>query len=356
MILIKGTKMKNKITFPYVELYYIPIKYFLENVTKCEIITPSPIIEENLSLGNIYSPQNVCLSFKWQLGNYIDAIRKGANILLSFRGICLNSFFHEVHENVLEDMGYSFKIIDISHHNHLSLKKTYCFAKQMNNKLNIITFIYYLLQGIMILIFMDLFKKYYRENYAKVKEKNKFTNINNQIIHYYSQKKLSFYRIIKNYYYFKKEYKKITLNNDNNILKILLIGNPLTLIDRHINQELETKLLSKEIIVYRGINLSNIILTTQKNSYRKYSNLIIRARKWCKKGIDGIIHVKCSNCLLALNEISILNKISRDYKLPIIFLNYNGDLNNHTNDLQIVSFINEIKEKKTAKQIKEPLK
>ena len=45
--------MDNKISFPHIENYYIPIKYIIEKITKCEVIIPSLNNKETIE-GDFY--------------------------------------------------------------------------------------------------------------------------------------------------------------------------------------------------------------------------------------------------------------------------------------------------------------
>ena len=54
---MRGEKIMNKITFPHMGFYYIPINYLLENITKKEIIIPPKITKKTIELGSKYSPQ-----------------------------------------------------------------------------------------------------------------------------------------------------------------------------------------------------------------------------------------------------------------------------------------------------------
>ena len=156
--------MNKIISFPHLSNYYIPIKYIIEKITKLQVYIPPYNNKQTISLGAKYSPDDICMPFKYNLGNYINALNNGANILVQAGGGCRYGYFAELQEQILKDLGYEFNFVNLIKNNHVSIKNMYKFAKQENKKLNIIKFIYYLFQGILIIIFMDKLDKYKREN------------------------------------------------------------------------------------------------------------------------------------------------------------------------------------------------
>ena len=67
--------MKDKIiSFPHLGDYYIPIKFLLNKLTKYKIIESPPITKKTIDLGSKYSPDFVCVPFKYNLGNFIESI------------------------------------------------------------------------------------------------------------------------------------------------------------------------------------------------------------------------------------------------------------------------------------------
>ena len=65
--------MNKKISFPHLGNYYIPVKYVIKNITNCEILIPPKNTKNTIKIGSKYSPDDICMPFKYNLGNYIDA-------------------------------------------------------------------------------------------------------------------------------------------------------------------------------------------------------------------------------------------------------------------------------------------
>ncbi len=66
-----------------------------------------------LSLGVKYSPETACLPFKLQIGNMIEALEQGADTLVmpGGPGPCRFGYYHRVHEMLLRELGYKFRMI-----------------------------------------------------------------------------------------------------------------------------------------------------------------------------------------------------------------------------------------------------
>ena len=71
---MRGEKTMDKITFPHMGFYYIPITYLLKNTTKKEIIIPPKITKKTIEIGSKHSPDYVGMPFKYNLGNFIESL------------------------------------------------------------------------------------------------------------------------------------------------------------------------------------------------------------------------------------------------------------------------------------------
>ena len=141
--------MNKVITFPHLGPYYVPINYLVTNLTKTKVIIPPPITKKTINLGSKYSPDYVCVPFKYNLGNFIEAIEQGANIILQAGGGCRYGYYAELQEQILRDLDYDFEFINFIENNHVSIKKIYKFSKRINPKLNIFKFAYHGLNTIL---------------------------------------------------------------------------------------------------------------------------------------------------------------------------------------------------------------
>lgn len=344
--------MTKIISFPHLGNYYVPLKYLLKKLSRCEVIIPDKNNRQTITNGTKYSPDEICVPFKYNLGNYLNALNKGANILIQGGGGCRYGYFAELQEAILRREGYEFEFINLIKNNHVSIIKLYKSMKKLNKKLNIFSFIYYLLQGLLMMIFMDNQEKYLRENIGFEEIPNRFEKLEKSFLNAYSQEKLGIIKIIKIYLKFRRLYRSIPLK-DVNKKEILLIGELYSLIDLESSHNLERTIAKKGFKVIRYTNLTYLliikrfmkpILLFKGRKYVKYllgadgTESIVHSLDHAKKGVSGIIHLKSFGCVPELNAIPILNRISNDYQVPIMYLSFEGENNIANIDTKLEAF------------------
>lgn len=74
-----------RVAFPHMGDYWIGFKVMGE-LLGYEVVVPPLMTSRTLELGARYSPDFVCLPFKLTLGNFIEALDAGANVLLQTGG------------------------------------------------------------------------------------------------------------------------------------------------------------------------------------------------------------------------------------------------------------------------------
>ena len=80
-----------------------------------DVLVPPPISRTTLALGVRHSPETVCLPFKMNLGNFIEALDQGADTILTCGGVgpCRLGCYAQVQEGILCDMGYRFQMLAV---------------------------------------------------------------------------------------------------------------------------------------------------------------------------------------------------------------------------------------------------
>ncbi|MBQ9854169.1 MAG: hypothetical protein IJO57_03955 [Bacilli bacterium] len=347
------------ISFPHIGNYYIPISYIIKELSKCKIIIPEKNSKKIITDGSKYSPEEICSPFKYNLGAYIDALEKGANILIQGGGGCRYGYYAELQEQILKDLGYNIKFINLIKDNHISLVKFYKEIKIINPKVNIIKYINVLIKGMLIIIIMDKMDKYLRKNIGKELEKNSFENEEKKFLRELNQEKLTIKKILKIYKKYKKKYKEIKLK-EIEPKEILIIGELYSLMDAESSQNIERTLAKLGYKIIRYTDLTYLLFTKRFMKYiyrfkaRKYlkyqlgadgTESVSHALYHSKKGISGIIHLKSFGCIPEINAIPILNHISNTYNTPIMYLSFDSENNVYNIDTKIEAFCEMINEK-----------
>lgn len=101
-----------KVTYPHMGNAYIAINALLKGL-KLEVVPPPPITRRTMELGTKYSPEFACLPLKINVGNFIEALEKGADtiIMAGGWGPCRFGYYAQVEREILRDLGYDFDLV-----------------------------------------------------------------------------------------------------------------------------------------------------------------------------------------------------------------------------------------------------
>lgn len=351
----------NIISFPHMGDYYIPIKYLVGSITKCKVLIPPQITKKTISLGSKHSPDYVCVPFKYNLGNFIEALDNGTNIILQAGGGCRYGYYAELQEQILKDLNYDFKFVNFIENNHVSIKSIYKFAKSINPSLNIFKFAYYGLNTILMIFIMDKLSKYPRENMGFEIEKNSFLKTEKSLLNELKRQKQSPIKLIKTYFKYKKRYKKIKINKPKNCIKIGIVGELYSIMEPFCSNHVEQKLASYGIEVHRFTTLTYLLFQKKFNikrllrkgkKYLKYhlgadaTESVVLSLELAKQNYDGIVHLKSFGCTPELNAMPILEKISNDYQIPIIYFSFDSQDSDVAIDTRLEAFYDMLLQKK----------
>lgn len=319
-----------KVSFPHVGDYYVPIKFFLENVLNEEVIIPPKMTKQTILLGSKYSPDFVCTPFKHTLGSLIES---GADTFIQLGGGCRYGYYAEVQEKILKDINQNIKIINLVTDGDATVFKIYKKLKK-NFKINIFKYFYYGFITLKMVKFMDIFDEYIRQNVAFEIKENEMEELKELMLTSFSKTK-NYKDLLKKYRYFKKEFQKVKIRKPDNCLKVGIIGELYTIMEPSANYFLEKELAKANIEITRFTNATYLLLNKNKfvKKFKKSAGIkyimgadatdnIIRTKYLCEEGYDGIIHVKASFCTPEIAAMPIINKVAQSYKVPVLFFTF----------------------------------
>lgn len=326
------------ISFPELGDYYIPIKYLLSHLTNYKIIPAPKITKRTIELGNKYSPDYVCIPFKYNLGNYIEALEQGANILLQAGGGCRFGYYCEVQEEILKELGYKFELYSLSDSDVNGINSIYHTLKKINPKLNYYKYIYYLLITFRMINHMDSLDVFIRKNIGFEINDGSFDRVYNSMKNDLLHVK-GFYNLNKIYRYYKKKFRNIKIDKPNNSIKIGIVGELYTSMEPFSNYFLEKELAKMNIEITRYTNVTFLIFT-KRFSEKKYLKIaedyckynigadgldnVARTKMLIDRGYDGIIHIKPFGCTPEIGAMKIIQNVCNDNNIPIMFLTFDG--------------------------------
>lgn len=346
--------MDRIVSFPHLGNYYIVFNYFLTKALKCKVIVPPDSSRRTIELGSKYAPGSVCVPFKYNLGNYIEALEMGANTLIQGGGGCRYGYYGELQEKILRDLGYDFEFYNLISDNHISLRKGYRFCKKVNRKCNVFSLLYYLINSLFMIIFIDKIGKYIRLNMGFEVNNGDFERLEKEYLD--SIKSGGIVRNIFLYYKYRKRFRNIKINKPKDCLRVCIIGELFSLIDSPTSFNIEKNLIKMGVEAYRYTDLTYLLITKRfilgrmikrGKGYIKYhlgadgTASVARGLDACK--MDGILHLKSFGCTPEISAMSILPKISNEYKIPILYFSFDEEDNEVGIDTRLEAFLDMIK-------------
>lgn len=332
--------MNNKIiSFPNLANYDVPVKFLFEKLTDFEVRKSPPMTKKTLELGAKYSPDSVCLPFKYNLGNFIETLDNGANILIQAGGGCRFGYYAEVQKQILEDLGYKFEFYTLTESDVNGISSIYNVIKKINPSVKKIRYLYYLVISFLMIIFMDKIDMYVRRNIGFEINKGNFDRNYKAMLNSFS-KTTGIIDLIKRYIRFRRKIRNITLDKPKNCIKIGVVGELYTSMEQFSSYFIEKELANMNIEVTRFTNVTYLLLT--KKYYEKW--YLRKIKKYCKytigadgmdnvarskilidKGYDGIIHIKPFGCTPEIGAMKILQNLCNDENIPIMFLTFDSN-------------------------------
>ncbi|MDD7793407.1 2-hydroxyacyl-CoA dehydratase [Clostridium sp. 'White wine YQ'] len=325
------------ISFPHIGNYYVAIEFLIKNTLNMKSLTPPPITKKTLELGSKYSPDFVCVPFKYNLGNYIEALEKGANFLVQAGGGCRFGYYGEIQEQILRDLGYKFDFISILNTDDLNPLSVYGVFKSVNPSINFRKFVYYFELTLKMVEVIDGIEKYIRENIGFEVNEGSFEKLQKEFLK--DLKKIKGFRELSAVY---KKYKilfsEIKTNKPENPIRVGIVGELYTIMEPFSNYFIEKELAKKGMEVTRFITVTYLFRSHPKTKdlikmagkYLKYAigadgtDSVARTKELAEAGYDGIIHVKPFGCTPEVNAMPMLQNISNDYKIPVLYFSFDS--------------------------------
>lgn len=321
-----------KVTFAEWGNYTSSIKNLIERLG-VEVIMPEKTNSKAIEEGAKLSPELFCFPLKVNIGNYIPALKKGADTIFMWEnlgGSCRMRYYWIIQEKILQEAGFNVKVLNLNSRNILpqfnkirkennisfwqSLQNCFLFFRRLN--------------------FVDRLEK--EAQYIRPREKNKGQA--DQILPQAFKKleKISNGRdltILKAET--KKELSKIKIEKNKEVVRVGIIGEIYTIVDGTINFGLEKKLGEMGIEVHRKLDLSQHllggILPWKEKQLQKKVNPYLKSTvgghgrqaieemlDFAKNHFDGVIQLLPFGCMPEVTVRPILQEIGQKNNLPFL--------------------------------------
>ncbi|HHZ20805.1 MAG TPA: CoA protein activase [Firmicutes bacterium] len=329
-----------RVTFPQMAEVQILLETILHELG-VETVSPPPINGETVELGVKYAPEFICYPFKMNLGNYLQALQRGADTVLMAGGCgpCRFGNYAEVQQEILRGLGYDVKFIILEPpragappfwrellaflgwRRMLKLPQALGFAWKKLNVLEEINRKVRWLQPREAQVgnALALYRRYRRlaaeaslvKDLALVRES------------------------------FRQELAAVPRREGYRPLRILLAGEIYMVLEPNVNFHVEETLGRMDVEVHRAISISNWVKENLLRGLnrRAVQRQALRAEKYLRcfvgghgretvaeavhagvNGYDGMVQIMPFTCMPELVAQSILPEVGRDYRLPVMTL------------------------------------
>jgi predicted nucleotide-binding protein (sugar kinase/HSP70/actin superfamily) len=313
----------------------VPLEVLFKEGVGVDYVTPPPITQKTLEIGIKHSPDFVCSPFKYNLGNYIESIKAGANTLIQVGGACRLQYYGELHEQILRDLGYEFQFVNLANAKLRKLRTLINPLLKVNPQFPIKKVAQILPMVVAMARYIDETEDFIRKNIGFEIKKGSFERYHKRLLNTLRNVKDK-KELAKVTSFYTKAFRNIPVEKPDNPLRVGIIGEYYTIMEPFSNHFIERELASMGIIVDRWMSISHSMLMDpkkekeRKSRYTRYDMgatcrmTIDRAETWAKKKYDGIIHVKSFGCTPETDVIPVLQNISEDYGIPILYFSFDS--------------------------------
>lgn len=338
--------MKNKtpikVAFPHMGNVYIAWSAALKKLG-VEPFIPPHTSKKTLEVAAKYSPESICLPYKMVLGNFLQAIEKGADYvaMISSPGICRLGEYGQSIKNVLKDLGYENKYTELQLYD--GFKGMYTFLTQLSGVKNPVILakaINIAVRKVFVLDRIENLFSYYRarEIVTGTAEKH-YNRALSLIIEANNTKELKAFEKEAI-----EEIKKTKIDVNRDVLTVDITGEIFLVQEPFSNQNIEKELGRMGVQTRRSLTVSGFIKDAIiPKAFKKGETHLERAYRMARpylmrdiggdalesvsdvayaneRGVDGIIHVSPFTCMPEIMSQNIFPTMRENCEIPILTL------------------------------------
>ena len=324
---------------------------------EAKILPPPPFTEKTLEIGSRYSPENVCSPFKYNIGNFIEVLEQGANVLAQTGLGCIFGYYGEIQERILKDLGYNFRFLCFSRGKE-SMRTAFKTYKELGGRQSFNTLAKAAFFAMSSMRAMDRFEYQMRENMAFEAYPGAHGDLHSQLLE--DLKEVPPSKLPSLWGHYRRRLNSIPLGMPARPIKIGLVGELFTLMEPYASFNLERELAHAGCMVSRKMNATFLLSPHTGKSMAAARGYLTRrpgangadsvgqAADYARRGYDGLIHLKSFGCTPELNAIPALDKVSRDHKIPVLHLSADTHTGQAWLQTRIEAFVDMLKMRKNG--------
>ena len=336
---------KYVVSFPHLGNYSKVFTQVMRHMLPDSIVLPAPpMTQRTIELGSRYSPDFVCAPFKLNIGNYIEALEQGANVLFQAGTGCRCGYYGELQEQILRDLGYHFRFVCLSRE-RAKPQAAYNSMRELGCTLSTRKLIQTLLLAGESIRLMDRYENFMRENVGFEAIHGSLEDVRQELL-----RKIAEADSMQDLHIANTECKrsvaKIAINKPKDPPRVGIVGDLYTVMEPFSNFYVEKRLAKEGISVSRLMNVSFLLFGQNHRRalkkigrYLQYDvgansvDSVLQSERYARRAYDGIIHMKSFGCIPELNAGPALMNLSHDWNIPILNLSFDS----HTSETGIAT-------------------
>ena len=310
-----------------------------------EVIVPDPTNREAIKVGVKHSPEFVCFPFKATLGNFKNALDKGADTLIMAIdcGPCRFGFYASVQERILRDMGYkNFRLLpldqaDLLEFHWVKTLEELTGAKSLFKYSKFVKAVLFFLKKAKLLNDIQTAEGLFR---AYEQTQGDTTRIVKNLLNQLDQtNKLTELRKFKTI--IKDTFNNLDVDRTRSPLRVGISGEIHISLEPYVNLDIRRKLGEMDCEIHQSLSLYDwIVHKFHLNYHRKWLEHLSKPHVpmdiggeciWvlgeyidnARAGFDGFVHQYPFTCMPEVTARTIItNKLKKIYDLPTIFFSF----------------------------------
>lgn len=343
---------RRRVAFFHFRNYDVAFKYFVEQVLDADFIPTPPPTRRTIAIGEELSSDYVCTPFKHIMGDYVEALEHGADVLVQVTGFCRLNYYGELAQMILRDKGYAdFDMLNFSDVGTGKFRDYVAYCKKVvNPNLSIPHGVKQLLAVVRMVEHVDALRDVYLARAGFEVEEGSFDRVHKRFLNdMTSATTLS--EIEAGYHRAMDAFDAIPMDKPQHPVRVGILGEYYTAQDPNSNLNVEQKLLDMGVEVNNCMSISNFNLHFNEQAARasipEYSTFnmgptstfnIAAAKRYAEQGYDGIVHIKSAGCTPEIDVMPVLQRLSRDYHVPVLFLTFDTQTSDAGLDTRLEAF------------------
>jgi len=351
-----------KATFPYFGYDTYAMKTFVEDLG-AEVVMPPKTSKRTLELGVEHSPELICMPFKITLGNFLEALERGADTLFMAAGArkCRFGYYHYLQKKALDRTGARYRLVPVSQYTpfgFLFRLMPSVFAVSPTRVIRATCFMFG--KSLLTQEFRRLLNRKRAVDYAGAEKLRKPA--------------LEVLDRVRDFSGIRRARRELRFafqtNGSRPALRVGLVGEIYFMIEQFANQDIEKQLakLGVEVLFERSLFHHLMHLLHIDAGYARSSRLARRYLRECpggealrtvgeaikfveNDGVDGIVHIFPFTCMPENMALEALQQLSEDTGVPVLSLSFDE----HTSETGLLTrleaFVDLVGRKKRGKGI-----